>query len=144
MITTGTNVVSKAMEVLWTVVLADGSGAPTGDTPAPALPPQVTALAQSRLVELLKAHAQREERVPFLLRCVENLRTGASVPASLQIMWAVIDSFLTVTRPGVEFTKSRIVVHLNDTESLMDLVVADVQRCVCVFVGLPRPRVQAP
>ena len=129
MITTGTEVVSKALEVLWNAVMAGGRALSPGDAPRGVLPPHVVALAQSRLVELLKAHNQRSERVPFLLRCVENLRTGACVPASLQIMWAVIDSFLTVTRPGVEFTKSRIVVHLNDTENLMDLVVADVQRC---------------
>ena len=76
-----TLVLPKAIEVLWNLVQTDNVSVPAS----------VIKVAQERLHQIVGAHGQRGERIPFLLRCVENIRMGKSVAVSLELMWHIIN-----------------------------------------------------
>ena len=81
--------------------------------------PAVLDGAQEKLIELLKMFAMRGERVPFCVRCMEQVRLGNSVPQCLQITWAAIDSFYAVSTDYDPISKS---VAINDLDASSGLL----------------------
>eukprot|EP01127_Copromyxa_protea_P022514 TRINITY_DN8090_c0_g1_i1.p1 TRINITY_DN8090_c0_g1~~TRINITY_DN8090_c0_g1_i1.p1 ORF type:complete len:2714 (-),score=433.50 TRINITY_DN8090_c0_g1_i1:44-7879(-) len=78
----------------------------------------VSSAMLSSLVDLLGHSSCKLQRVPFALRCVENLRRSVSVPQSLHVLRSIITFY---SARSSDVTPEEVILSLNAHHNLLDL-----------------------
>jgi ubiquitin C-terminal hydrolase len=110
----GAEVAEKSLHLLW-AISQDESKAPSN----------IASHALSKLEEALCGISHRTMRVPYIERCVENLRNRRSVVQSLQLIRKVVDVYPMRPSASEEETKWNLIAWLQEHLGIIDHMFAE-------------------
>jgi hypothetical protein len=90
---------------------------------------EIATHALNRLCETAVFHALKDQRFPLMVRCIENIRVGNAVPASMHLCAKILENFPSTAATNYEPTRrADILTMLNEQYGLIDAFLMDLER----------------